>query len=159
MTSLQFGATECIDPEDTTFITRINDDRGRGGEADLVCELSGNPAALNTALALVRYSGRIIIGSWYGSKKEELDLGSFFHRGRVSLISSQVSSISPELLGKWDNARRLDLAWEMLRQVHPSDCITHRFPLADAPLAYRLIDKSPEKTIQVILDHQRTDTM
>lgn len=157
--SLEFGATECIDPEDTTFTTRVNDDRGTGGEADLVYELTGNPVALNTALALTRYSGRVIIGSWYGSKKGALDLGSFFHRGRVSLISSQVSSISPELLGKWDNARRLDLAWEMLRHVHPLDCITHRFPLADAPLAYRLIDKSPEKTIQVILDHQRTDTM
>ena len=157
--SLQYGASECIDPEDARFISRLDGDPGSGGEADLVYELSGNPAAVNSALALARYSGRIIIGSWYGTKKEALDLGSFFHRGRVSLISSQVSSLSPELLGRWDNRRRLDLAWEMLRHIHPAACITHCFALADAPQAYQLIDKTPEKTIQVILDHQKTDTI
>ena len=98
----------------------------------------------------------MIIGSWYGAKKGAFDLGSFFHRGRVSLISSQVSSLAPELSGRWNNTRRLDLAWEMLRLVHPSACITHRFALADAPSAYSLIDHSPEETIQVIFDHKPT---
>jgi threonine dehydrogenase-like Zn-dependent dehydrogenase len=130
---------------------------GQGGEADLVYELSGNPAALNTALALVRFSGRVIIGSWYGAKKGAFDLGSFFHRGRVSLISSQVSSLAPELSGRWDKKRRLDLAWEMLRLVCPSNFITHRFALADGSLAYNLIDQSPERTIQVIFDHGTTE--
>ncbi len=59
-----------------------------------------------------------------------------------------------QLTGRWNTKRRLDLAWEMLRLVHPSDCITHRFALADASLAYALIDRSPEETIQVIFDHK-----
>ena len=157
--SIRLGADQCLDPEDSAFITRLDGDPGQGGKADLVYELSGNPAALNTALALTRYSGRIVIGSWYGAKKEELDLGSFFHRGRVSLISSQVSSLAPELSGRWNNKRRLDLAWEMLRLVHPSDCITHRFALADASSAYSLIDHRPQETIQVIFDHKPTEKM
>lgn len=155
--SLQLGASECHDPEDTTSITRLGGVPGQGGEADLVYELSGNPAALNTALALVRFSGRVIIGSWYGAKKGAFELGSFFHRGRVSLISSQVSSLAPELSGRWDKKRRLDLAWEMLRLVSPSSFITHRFALADGSLAYNLIDQSPERTIQVIFDHRTTE--
>lgn len=155
--SIRLGAGDCLDPGDPDLLPRLGAVPGQGGEADLVYELSGNPAALDTALALARANGRIVVGSWYGAKKAALDLGSFFHRGRLSLISSQVSSISPALSGRWSNSRRLDLAWEMLRQVRPRACITHRFALADAPLAYGLIDRRPEETIQVILEHQPSE--
>jgi 2-desacetyl-2-hydroxyethyl bacteriochlorophyllide A dehydrogenase len=152
--SVRSGSSACLDPEDPDCITRLGGIPGQGGETDLVYELSGNPAGLNTALSLTRFSGRVVVGSWYGSKKVTLDLGSFFHRGRVGIISSQVSSLAPELAGRWQNSRRLQLTWEMLRLVKPSAFITHRFPLADAPLAYALIDRSPGETIQVILDHE-----
>ncbi|TKB06125.1 oxidoreductase [Desulforhopalus sp. IMCC35007] len=152
--SIRLGADECVDPQEAEFIKGLGGVAGQGGKADLVYELSGNPAALNTALALTRFSGRVVIGSWYGAKKNELDLGSFFHRGRVSLISSQVSSLAPHLTGRWNNKRRLDLAWKMLGLVRPSDYITHRFALADASSAYSLIDHSPEETIQVVFDHK-----
>jgi len=151
--SLRLGAGMCHAPDDPLLLGRLGGMPGKGGEADLVFELSGNPRALNTALSLVRFSGRVVVGSWYGAKETALDLGSFFHRGRVSLISSQVSSLAPELTGRWQNSRRLALSWEMLRQVQPSGCISHRFPLADAASAYALIDRHPEETIQVIFDH------
>src|SRR4030095_4155423 len=61
--------------------------------ADLTFELSGNPEALNDAITLTRFSGRIVIGSWYGTKPVQVDLGGTFHRSRIKLISSQVSSI------------------------------------------------------------------
>jgi 2-desacetyl-2-hydroxyethyl bacteriochlorophyllide A dehydrogenase len=154
--SLGFGAGECHDPADPSLLARLGGTAGQGGEADLVYELSGNPQGLNVAVALARFSGRVVIGSWYGAKKTELDLGSFFHRGRVSLISSQVSTLAPELTGRWRTSRRLRLAWEMLRQVRPAGCISHRFALADAASAYALIDRSPGETIQVIFDHQPT---
>jgi 2-desacetyl-2-hydroxyethyl bacteriochlorophyllide A dehydrogenase len=151
--SLRFGSGTCLDPEDPASCSRLGGVPGQGGEADLVYELSGNPAGLNTALALTRFSGRVVVGSWYGAKKVDLDLGSFFHRGRVSLISSQVSSLAPGLTGRWQNIRRLHLAWEMLRLVRPSSCITHRFALTDSPSAYTLIDRSPGETIQVIFEY------
>ena len=37
--------------------------------ADLVYELSGSPEALEQSLAVTGFSGRIVIGSWYGRKK------------------------------------------------------------------------------------------
>ena len=151
--SLRLGARQCLDPKDPDLFTRLGAIPGQGGQADLVYELSGNPAGLTTALSLARYSGRVVVGSWYGAKKVELDLGSFFHRGRVALISSQVSSIAPALTGRWPNSRRLDLAWDMLRLVRPAACITQRFALAEAALAYNLIDCNPEETLQVIFDY------
>ncbi len=122
--------------------------------ADLAFELSGNPAALNDAIALTAFSGRIIVGSWYGEKPAEIDLGGSFHRSRIKLISSQVSSISPELGARWDKSRRFDVAWKALAQIKPEKWITHRFTLEDAPEAYRLLDENPQETIQVIFDYR-----
>jgi 2-desacetyl-2-hydroxyethyl bacteriochlorophyllide A dehydrogenase len=125
----------------------------RGG-FDLAFELSGNPAALNDAISLAAFSGRIVIGSWYGNKQALIDLGGAFHRSRIRLISSQVSTIAPELSARWDKARRFDVAWNMLRRTSPERWITHRFPLDQAAHAYRLLDSSPAQAIQVIFKHQ-----
>jgi threonine dehydrogenase-like Zn-dependent dehydrogenase len=121
--------------------------------ADLTFELSGNPAALNDAIALTRFCGRIVIGSWYGEKQVEVNLGGTFHRSRIKLISSQVSTIAPELEGRWDKSRRFDAAWKALERVKPEKWITHRFPIHEAEEAYRLLDENPQQTIQVILTY------
>lgn len=122
--------------------------------ADLTFELSGNPAALNDAIALTAFSGRIVVGSWYGEKHLEVNLGGTFHRSRIKLISSQVSTVSPELSGRWDKARRFEVAWKALERIKPDKWITHRFALDEAVNAYRLLDESPQETIQVIFDYQ-----
>lgn len=120
---------------------------------DLTFELSGSPSALNTAIALTDFSGRVVIGSWYGQKRAEIDLGGAFHRSRIRLISSQVSTISPELSGRWDKARRFKVAWNALERLQPERWITHRFSLKDADQAYQLLDENPQQAIQVIFDH------
>jgi 2-desacetyl-2-hydroxyethyl bacteriochlorophyllide A dehydrogenase len=124
-----------------------------GTGADLTLELSGSPSALNDALALTAFSGRIVIGSWYGEKRAPIDLGGDFHRSRIKLISSQVSSIAPELSGRWDKSRRFEVAWAALKRIHPKKWITQRFPLDQAAQAYRLLDEYPQETIQVIFHY------
>lgn len=121
--------------------------------ADLTFELSGNPSALNDAIALTRFSGRIVVGSWYGEKQVEVNLGGTFHRSRIKLISSQVSSISPELNARWDKSRRFYAAWKALERIRPEKWITHRFKLEDAAQAYRLLDENPQEAIQVIFQY------
>lgn len=120
---------------------------------DLVYELTGSPTALNDAVELTTFSGRVVIGSWYGEKKSEVNLGGSFHRSRIKLISSQVSTISPELSGRWDKARRFDVTWKALERIKPEQWITHRFSLNDASKAYQLLDEHPEKTIQVVFEY------
>lgn len=121
---------------------------------DLIFELSGSPSALNDAIEHTAFSGRIVIGSWYGRKRAEIDLGGDFHRSRIRLISSQVSTISPELSGRWDKPRRFDVAWKALERIQPQKWITHRFSLDDAAKAYQLLDENPQQTIQVIFEYQ-----
>ncbi|HAV77643.1 MAG TPA: oxidoreductase, partial [Anaerolineae bacterium] len=121
---------------------------------DLAFELTGSPSALDDAIAMTAFNGRIVIGSWYGKKKAPIDLGGAFHRSRIQLISSQVSTIAPALSGRWDKARRFDVSWDALKRIQPQKWITHRFPIEEADKAYQLLDENPQETIQVIFDYK-----
>lgn len=152
--SLELGAHASLDPGDPQVIEQVRAHlQGPGAYpgADLVFELSGSPAALDQAIAVAGFSGRVVIGSWYGSKRAELDLGGHFHRARLHLISSQVSTLAPEIRGRWDKRRRFQVAWEALRQIRPARFITQRFPLERAVEAYRLLDQNPGEVLQIVL--------
>ncbi len=140
-----------FDPEAEDFRSHLSGYAQDG--FDLVYELSGNPSALNDAIAATRFSGRVVIGSWYGQKRASLDLGGAFHRSRIKLISSQVSAIAPELSARWDKSRRFGVAWDALRRIQPERWITHRFPLSQAADAYRLLDEHPQEAIQVVITY------
>jgi 2-desacetyl-2-hydroxyethyl bacteriochlorophyllide A dehydrogenase len=126
---------------------------GEARDADLVYELSGDPAALDLALAAAGREGRVIIGSWYGSKRAPVDLGGGFHRGRLSISSSQVSRLAPALSARWDRARRFGAAWRALATLDARPLITHRLPFAQAQQAYELLDRAPQQALQVLLVH------
>jgi 2-desacetyl-2-hydroxyethyl bacteriochlorophyllide A dehydrogenase len=146
-----------LDPGDPDTMRAIREllgaEHSREG-ADLIYELSGNPAALDMAISVAGFGARIVIGSWYGGKRAELDLGGRFHRGRLKLISSQVSTLAPEFTGLWSKSRRLGTALRMLEELRPLDLITHRFHVSDAAEAYKLLDTHPEDAIQVILEYE-----
>jgi len=125
----------------------------REQSADITYELSGNPDALALAIESTAFSGRIVIGSWYGRKKATAAFGGRFHRSRIKLISSQVSTITPELSGRWSKVRRLETAVRMLEEINTVPLISHRFPFSRAPGAYELLDRSPEETLQVVFSY------
>lgn len=127
---------------------------GPSSGADLIFELTGVPDALNLAIDLSGYHSRIIVGSWYGTKRAPVYLGGAAHRNRLQIITSQVSSIAPELSGRWDKARRFDITWEMIRRIQPSRLISHQQALADAPNVYQQLDEHPESTIQAIFNYR-----
>jgi 2-desacetyl-2-hydroxyethyl bacteriochlorophyllide A dehydrogenase len=154
--SLALGAAASLDPDDPNSALRLREALAasqRYDGADLVFELSGVPEALNLAITAAGFGGRIVVGSWYGSKRAPLELGGRFHRARLQLISSQVSSLAPEFSARWTKTRRLNVAWEALRTVQPSQFVTHRFPVERAAQAYELLDTAPEKTVQVLLTY------
>ncbi|MYD36462.1 MAG: zinc-binding alcohol dehydrogenase [Dehalococcoidia bacterium] len=150
--SLRLGASAALNPESPAVMDEIAAAFGGHG-ADLVFESSGRPEALDTAIAVTGYGGRIVIGSWYGTKRAPIDLGGSFHRSRIKLISSQVTTIAPELSGRWDKRRRFETAWQMVERLNPSQLVTHRFPIEDAADAYRLLDESSGDALQVLLTY------
>ncbi len=150
--SMRLGATAALDPAAPGVMDEIAAAFGGRG-ADLVYELSGRPEALDTAIAAAGYGGRVVIGSWYGTKQAPIDLGGSFHRSRIKLVSSQVTTIAPGLSGRWDKQRRFETAWRMIERVRPAQLVTHRFPVEDAPAAYKLLDESPGDALQVLLTY------
>ena len=157
LASESLGAHASLDPLRPDVLAELSAAIKSGGHdpgADLAFEISGNPEALNQALAVTGFHGRIVIGSWYGTKKSELNLGGLFHRQRQVLSASQVSTIAPELAGRWTRDRVLEVAWQMVHKISPARFITHRFPLAQAAQAYELLDRHPEEAIQVILTYE-----
>jgi len=142
--SVKAGAHESLDPAMAEAAL----------DFDLTYELSGSPEALNQAIGLTAFEGRVVIGSWYGSKRANLDLGGRFHRSRIRLNGSQVSSLSPNLGARWTKGRRLDTAIELLKVIKPAGYITHKFPLAEAAQAYALLDEHPEEAVQVVLVYE-----
>lgn len=121
--------------------------------ADLVYELSGRPATLDDAIAAAGYDARVIVGSWYGDKQAPVGLGGRFHRDRIEVRSSQVSTLDPETRGRWTKDRRLDVAMDHLRRLETDALVTHRLPFAEAPRAYRLLDDDAEETLQMLLTY------
>jgi 2-desacetyl-2-hydroxyethyl bacteriochlorophyllide A dehydrogenase len=156
-TSKLFGVNKTYDSssgEDTENLIQLMEKNYPGRGCDLAYEVSGSPEAFNLAIDICGYTGRIVVGSWYGTKSAEIHLGGKFHRNRVQVISSQVSTIAPELTGRWDKDRRFNTTWEMIRKLHPERLISHRIPFESALDAYQLLDKSPHETLQTLLIHQ-----
>ncbi len=137
--SVALGADRSIPPDEAL------------SDLDCAIELSGNPDALDAAIAATGYAGRVILGSWYGDRRANLDLGGRFHRSRISIESSQVSTIAPRLRGRWDTDRRLSLATKWLSRVDPDTFLTHRLSVEEAAEAYRLLDR--REAVGVVLTY------
>jgi threonine dehydrogenase-like Zn-dependent dehydrogenase len=120
---------------------------------DVAIEVSGHPAALAQALAQTRFGGKVVVGSWYGSQNVEAPLGGAYHRSRVTLVPSQVSTVAPELSGRWTKVRRLAAALELVERRNPSGLITHRFSLGQAEEAYRLACDLPDSAGQILFTY------
>ena len=120
---------------------------------DLAVEVSGSADGFRLALASCGFAGRVVVGSWYGTGSRQHAFDTQFHRNRVRIVSSQVSTIDPAISGRWTRERRTEEAWQAIRALRPSRLITHRIPFSQAADAYRLIAEAPETTIQVMLIH------
>lgn len=124
-----------------------------GDGVDVVLEASGSPIALGQAVECAAFQATVVVVSWYGVKPTTVPLGGAFHRQRLRIVSSQVSSLDPALRSRWNRARRMALALDLLPSLRLAPLITHRIPFDRAPEAYALVDLHPEQTVQVILTY------
>lgn len=162
--SERLGATRSFDPSadadalpDALGITHP-DATDAGQEeayegADVVLEVSGAPQVLNDAVACAGFDSRIVVGSWYGTKQAPVDLGGRFHRARIDIVSSQVSTVAPALRGRWSKARRMDTVLDLLPDLAPHRLITDRAPVTDAPALYRRLDTAPNAVLQPVFTY------
>jgi 2-desacetyl-2-hydroxyethyl bacteriochlorophyllide A dehydrogenase len=128
-------------------------ERSNGAGADVAIEASGAGRALASVLGMLCHEGVVTVASWYGTRPVELPLGGAFHRRRLTIRSSQVSTIPARSSWAWDRARRLATARDLL-SVLPLDALaTHAFPFGDAPAAYAAIDRGEPGLAHVALEY------
>jgi 2-desacetyl-2-hydroxyethyl bacteriochlorophyllide A dehydrogenase len=151
----ELGATRALDPADRAQLAALEEELSTMDPPglDLAIELSGNARALDQAIELSGFSARVIVGSWYGRGPQALDLGTHFHRRRIRLVSSQVSTIDPRLSGRWTRERRLALGWDAIVRLKPERLVTHTLSFLDAQRAFELASRREEDVLQIVLEY------
>ena len=144
------GAHHALAPGDELVAHVLELTGGRG--VDVAIEASGGPAALQSCVDAAAFGGTVVVASWYGGNEVRLVLGGAFHRRRLRLVSSQVSTLDWALSPRWSRERRTDVVRGLLAELPLDDLISHRFPFGSAASAYHLLDQSPEVCLQVVLD-------
>jgi 2-desacetyl-2-hydroxyethyl bacteriochlorophyllide A dehydrogenase len=124
-----------------------------GAGVDLTIEASGATGVLDQALEALVFGGTCVVCSWYGTKPVQLMLGGAFHRRRLRIVSSQVSTIDAALQPRWTHQRRLSLARDLLPRLELSSLISHRIPFEQAGEAFALVDQHADQTVQVVLTY------
>jgi 2-desacetyl-2-hydroxyethyl bacteriochlorophyllide A dehydrogenase len=142
---------DAVEPQDARDAVL---ERTDGTGVDVVVESSGAPAALGPALRWLRHEGTALVASWYGSEQVPLPLGGAFHRRRLAIRSTQVSSIPARLSPAWDRRRRLLAARDLL-SVLPLDALaTHTFAFEDAGTAFDALDRGEPGLVHATLAYR-----
>jgi 2-desacetyl-2-hydroxyethyl bacteriochlorophyllide A dehydrogenase len=144
-----FGV-RAVDPGELGEVVAAETRRG----ADLVVEASGNPAALASSLGVLAHEGTVLVCSWYGTKPVPLPLGAAFHRRRLALRSTQVSTLPAALTARWDRGRRSELAWRLARELPLAALATHAFPFERAAEAYAGADRKDDGLLHAALHYR-----
>jgi 2-desacetyl-2-hydroxyethyl bacteriochlorophyllide A dehydrogenase len=125
--------------------------RGRG--VSLVIDAAGSSTALAGALDLLTHEGTVLVASWYGTKPVTLPLGGSFHRRRLTLRSTQVSSIPGHLAPRWTLQRRRETTLELMKDLTLEQLATHSFPVNEVAAAFEAVDSKADELIHAALSY------
>src|SRR5499427_6429513 len=122
----------------------------------LVIDASGNPDAPAMALNMLAHEGTLLIASWFGTRPVVLPLGGAFHRGRLIIRSTQVSTVPARLSGTWTRSRRHQETVELLAELPLAQLCTHVFAFGHAAEAFRAVDQGKPGLMHAVLDYDRS---
>ena len=127
------------------------------GGLSLVVEASGNPAALRQALDLLGHEGEVLVASWYGQKEATLPLGGRFHRRRLTIRSTQVTTIPSRLGSRWTLERRRSTVQALLPELPLTAVATHTFAFQDAPAVFEALDRGDDHILHAALSYEHEE--
>lgn len=143
--AVELGVTSVSQPEGTPL----------AGAADIVIEASGNPAALDSAIALAGREALIVVVSNYGRRTASVDLGSHFHRRRLTIKSSQVSTIPADRATRWSLDRRFELVKRLLLDQQLDHLVDNVIDFNRAPETYEQLRNRPVDYIQTVFTYSQ----
>jgi threonine dehydrogenase-like Zn-dependent dehydrogenase len=122
----------------------------------LVIDASGNPDAPALALDMLAHEGTLLIASWFGAKPVVLPLGGAFHRRRLTIRSTQVSTVPARLSGTWTRSRRRQEAVALLPELPLAQLCTDIFDFDHAAEAFRAVDQGKPGLMHAVLTYDRS---
>jgi threonine dehydrogenase-like Zn-dependent dehydrogenase len=125
-------------------------------EVALVIDASGNPDAPAMGLNMLAHEGTLLIASWFGAKPVVLPLGGAFHRRRMVIRSTQVSTVPARLSGTWSLARRRRETVELLPELPLAQLCTHVFDFGHAAEAFAAVDEGRPGLMHAVLEYDRS---
>lgn len=125
-----------------------------GGGAALLVEASGAPDALSGSLDLMAHEGTVLVASWYGTRQVPLPLGGAFHRRRLTIRSTQVSTIASSQSARWNIPRRRRAAAALLGELPLDDLPVLEQPFERAAEAYADLDSGNGGYLHVRLRYE-----
>jgi 2-desacetyl-2-hydroxyethyl bacteriochlorophyllide A dehydrogenase len=136
---------------DASVIREAVDGVTSGAGVPLVVDATGDPSAVALALELLAHEGEALVCSWYGSKEVRLGLGGAFHRRRLRIRSTQVSTIPSRLAARWDVPRRRRAAMRLMGELPLKLLATHEVPFERAAAAYAALDRGDDGVLHVAM--------
>jgi len=124
-----------------------------GADADVVVEATGDPGALERAIAHAAFEATIVVASFYGTRAAAIPLGADFHRRRLRLQSSQVSAIPPGHARRWTFARRFELVRALLADAALDALVDPAVSFDDARAVYERLERAPGDAIQTVFEY------
>jgi threonine dehydrogenase-like Zn-dependent dehydrogenase len=122
----------------------------------LVIDASGNPDAPAMALNMLAHEGTLLIASWFGAKPVVLPLGGAFHRRRLTIRSTQVSTVPARLSATWTRSRRRQETVALLPELPLAQLCTDICDFADAAEAFRAVDQGKPGLMHAVLTYDRS---
>lgn len=144
-----FGVT-AVSPDELADVVAAGTTDG----VPLVVEATGRPDALRDCLPLLAHEGTALVVSWYGTKEAVLPLGGHFHRRRLTIRSTQVSTIPAGLAHRWTIPRRRAAASDLLSALPLDTVATHTFPFEEAPEAFAAVDRGEPGLLHAALRYE-----
>lgn len=136
---------------------------GHGADAVLVCAASDSSEPTRLALEAVRRKGRVVVVGAVGldlprpllfDSEAELVVARSYGPGRYDPHYEEDGRDYPFSYVRWTEQRNLGAVLDMMAEgsLDPRPLISHRFPLVEAPKAYRLLEGSSQDSLAVLLE-------
>jgi hypothetical protein len=105
---------------------------------------------------MLAHEGTLLVASWFGAKPVVLPLGGAFHRRRLTIRSTQVSTVPARLSGTWSRSRRRQETVELLPGLPLTQLCTHVYDFCNAAEAFRAVDQGKPGLMHAVLNYDRS---
>lgn len=150
--ALRHGATHALNLPVQEAAQAVMDITGKRG-ADVLFDITGHPAVFAASHKLMATFGRIVLTGDTGTPEQQ-HMTSDFMGKNLSLIGAHQSKAA--MLPHWNHQRQGELFLKFIArgQINVRDLITHRFKVADAPQAYRMLTDRRDEAMGVVIEFE-----